>query len=350
MSITLPEALMRCIAHQEIGYHDMQIIFSKIINNTVSPTMIAAFTIALRVKKESINEITAATQIMRKFAIKVPISKKIKNLLDIAGTGGDQANTFNISTATMFVAAAAGVYIAKHGGYGISSTSGSADVLKAFGINIHLPPDKITQSICQSGIGFMLGQEYHIGMKHVAKIRKEMGVCTIFNILGPLINPANAPNILIGVFDIHLVNIVAHVLHKLGTKRAIVVCGCDNLDEVTLDGETIISELLDNKIHQYKIHPKNFGIKTSSSNILRVSNVLESKEKIIEALTGVPGPAYDIVTLNAGVALYIANKAISIKDGVHKARTIINSGAALDKIKQFTNITNKLACITAIHK
>lgn len=342
MSITLPEALIRCIENREIFYDEMLTLFRSIMTGKMSPIMIAALTVGLRVKKESIGEITAAAQVMREFSIKVPIAETT-NLLDIVGTGGDNARTFNISTASMFVAAAAGARIAKHGNRSVSSSSGSADVIEAIGANINLQPEQIAQSITQTGIGFMFSPNHHIAMKYAAPIRKELQIRTIFNILGPLTNPANAPNILMGVFHPDLVGILVRVLRQLGAQHALVVCGSDNLDEVTLGGTTIVGELINGEIYEYKIHPEDFGISMFSSRNLQVTSVIESKAKIFEVLQGKSGPAKDIVALNAGVALYTAGITNSIENGLIQAHHVINNGAALAKIKQFINVTQKLS-------
>lgn len=342
MSITLPEALTRCIEHREIFSDEMSILFRKIISGEMSPIMITALIIGLRVKTESIGEITAAAQIMRESTIKIPIIETA-NLVDIVGTGGDNAHTFNISTAAMFVAAAAGARVAKHGNRSVSSSSGSADIIEAIGANINLQPEQIAQSITQTGIGFIFSPNHHIIMKHVASIRKELQIRTIFNILGPLVNPANAPNILMGVFHPDLVGILIRVLHQLGTQHALVVWGSDNLDEITLGGTTMVGELINGKIHEYKIHPKDFGIKMFSIRNFQATTITESKIKIFEVLQGKPGPAKEIVALNTGAALYTAGIVDSIEEGLIKARNAIDSGAALAKMKQFINVTQRLA-------
>lgn len=341
MSITPQEALLRCIEHREIFHDEMLDLFRAIMQGEMSPVMVAALTIGLRVKKETIGEIAAAAQVMREFATKVPMADT-EHLLDIVGTGGDGANTFNISTASMFVAAAAGARIAKHGGRSVSSSSGSADALEALGANINLQPEQVAQSIAQTGIGFMFAPNHHAAMKHAAPVRKELGVRTIFNILGPLTNPAGAPNILMGVFHPDLVGIQVRVLQRLGAQHAIVVWGRDNLDEVTLGGSTLVGELVNGEIREYEIHPEDFGLNMFASRNLQVSNAQESTAKILEALQGTPGPAYDIVALNAGTALYAAGVASSIEDGLNQARLAVSSGAAMAKLEQFVHVTQQL--------
>jgi anthranilate phosphoribosyltransferase len=341
MPITPQEALLRCIEHREIFHDEMLHLFRQIMSGEMSPTMIAALTLGLRVKKETIGEIAAAAQVMREFSTKVPMADTT-NLLDIVGTGGDGAHTFNISTASMFVAAAAGARVAKHGGRSVSSSSGSADVLESLGVNINLKPEQIAQSIAQTGIGFMFAPNHHAAMKHAAPVRRELGVRTIFNILGPLTNPAGAPNILMGVFHADLVGIQVRVLQRLGAQHAMVVWGRDNMDEVSLGAGTLVGELVNGEIREYEIHPEDFGLQMIASRNLKVADSVESKAKMMEALNGEPGAAYDIVALNAGTALYAAGVASSIADGLARARTAIESGAAVAKLKQFVDITQQL--------
>ncbi|MBC7575020.1 MAG: anthranilate phosphoribosyltransferase [Herminiimonas sp.] len=341
MSITPQEALLRCIDHREIFHDEMLSLFRKIMGGEMSPVMIAALTMGLRVKKESIGEIAAAAQVMRELAIKVPLADT-SNLLDIVGTGGDGAHTFNISTASMFVAAAAGARVAKHGGRSVSSSSGSADVLESLGANIDLSPAQVAESIAQTGIGFMFAPNHHAAMKHAGPVRKELGVRTIFNILGPLTNPAGAPNILMGVFHADLVGIQVRVLQRLGAKHAIVVWGRDNMDEVSLGASTMVGELVDGVIREYEIHPEDFGMQMIASRNLKVSGAAESREKIFEALGNQPGAAREIVALNAGTALYAAGVSDSIATGLALARETIASGAARAKLDHFVRVTRQL--------
>lgn len=341
MSITPQEALLRCIEHREIFHDEMLHLFRQIMRGEMSPVMTAALITSLRVKKESIGEITAAAQVMREFAIQVEVQDRT-HLLDIVGTGGDGANTFNISTASMFVAAAAGARVAKHGGRSVSSSSGSADALEALGVNINLSPSAVARSIAEAGIGFMFAPNHHAAMKHAAPVRRELGVRTIFNILGPLTNPANAPNILMGVFHPDLVGIQVRVLQRLGAQRAVVVWGRDNMDEVSLGAATLVGELVDGQIREYDIHPEDFGLQMIASRNLKVDSVAESQQKILEALANEPGPARDIVSLNAGTALYAAGIAASISDGLALARATLASGAAMAKLEQFITTTQQL--------
>jgi anthranilate phosphoribosyltransferase len=341
MPITPQEALLRCIEHREIFHDEMLHLFRQIMSGEMSPTMIAALTMGLRVKKETIGEIAAAAQVMREFSTKVPMADTT-NLLDIVGTGGDGAHTFNISTTSMFVAAAAGARVAKHGGRSVSSSSGSADVLESLGANINLKPEQIAQSIAQTGIGFMFAPNHHAAMKHAAPVRRELGVRTIFNILGPLTNPAAAPNILMGVFHPDLVGIQVRVLQRLGAQHAVVVWGRDNMDEVSLGAATMVGELVNGEIREYEIHPEDFGLQMIASRNLKVADSTESKAKMFEALAGEPGAASDIVALNAGTALYAAGVASSIEDGLKKARAVVASGAARAKLDQFVQVTQQL--------
>jgi anthranilate phosphoribosyltransferase len=342
MTLSPQQALLRCIENREIFHDEMLALFRQIMGGEMSPVMIAALTMGLRVKKETIGEIAAAAQVMREFAAKVEVANA-DNLVDIVGTGGDGAHTFNISTASMFVAAAAGARVAKHGGRSVSSASGSADALEALGVNINLKPAQVAQSIAETGIGFMFAPNHHAAMKHAAPVRKELGVRTIFNILGPLTNPAGAPNIMMGVFHPDLVGIQARVLQQLGAKHAVVVWARDNMDEVSLGAATMVGELVDGEIREYEIHPEDFGLQMSSSRNLKVANAAESIAKIREALDNQPGPARDIVLLNTGTALYAAGVASSIVDGVDRAREAVASGAARAKLEQFAKLTQSLA-------
>lgn len=341
MTITQQEALTRLIEHREIFHDEMLFLFRKLMGGELSPVMITALTMGLRVKKESIGEITAAAQVMREFSTKVPLANT-QNMIDIVGTGGDGANTFNISTASMFVTAAAGARVAKHGGRSVSSSSGSADALESLGANINLTPEQIAQSVAQTGIGFMFAPNHHGAMKHAAPVRKELGVRTIFNILGPLTNPAGAPNILMGVFHPDLVGIQVRVLQRLGAQHALVVWGRDNMDEVSLGAPTMVGELINGEIREYDIHPEDFGLQMVSNRHLKVDGAAESREKIMEVMNNVDGPARDIVALNAGTALYGAGITGSIADGVRKAQETIASGAARAKLEQFVQVTQQL--------
>ena len=340
--ITPQEALQRTIEHREIFHDEMLHLMRLIMGGEMSPLMTAAILTGLRVKKETIGEITAAAQVMREFSTKVHVSDT-RHLVDIVGTGGDGANTFNISTCAMFVAAAAGAKVSKHGGRGVSSKSGSADAMEALGIHINLAPEQIAQCIAEVGIGFMFAPNHHPAMKNVAPVRKELGVRTLFNILGPLTNPAGAPNILMGVFHPDLVGIQVRALQRLGAEHALVVYGRDGMDEVSLGAATLVGELKNGQITEYEIHPEDFGLAMSSNRALKVETPEQSREMLIGVLKGEPGAAQEIVCLNAGVALYAANVAESIPTGIAKARAAIASGAALAKLEQVVTRTHALA-------
>ena len=340
MPITPPEALQRTIEHREIFHDEMLKVVRMIMSGEMSPVMMAALITGLRVKKETIGEITAAAQVMREFSTKVNVPDK-KHLVDIVGTGGDGSHTFNISTCSMFVAAAAGAKVSKHGGRSVSSKSGSADVLEALGVNINLSPEKIAQCIKEIGIGFMFAPNHHTAMKHVAPIRKELGVRTIFNILGPLTNPASAPNILMGVFHPDLVGIQIRALQRLGAEHALVVYGRDGMDEVSLGAATLVGELKNGEITEYEIHPEDFGLMMSSNRALRVETPEQSKAMMLDVLNNTASPARDIVALNAGAALYAANVADSMKAGLKLAQEALASGAAKKKMQAFVAATSK---------
>ena len=336
------DALTRVIEHREIFHDEMLDLMRQIMKGEMSPLMVAAILTGLRVKKETVGEITAAAQVMREMSTRIEIPNSAK-LVDIVGTGGDGAHTFNISTTSMFVAAAAGAKVAKHGGRSVSSSSGSADVLEALGANIMLTPVQVGECLEATGIGFMFAPNHHSAMKNVAPIRREMGVRTIFNILGPLTNPASAPNTLLGVFHPDLVGILVRVMERLGAKHVMVVYGKDGMDEISLGAATMVGELKDGKVSEYEIHPEDFGLQMSSNRSLRVENSAESKEMIYATLGNTPGTAREIVVLNAGTALYAANVAESIQQGITLARDAIASGAARAKVDEFVNFTQRFS-------
>ena len=341
MTFTPQQALQRTIEHREIFHDEMIELMRQIMRGEVSDSMIAAILTGLRVKKESIDEISAAAEVMRELAAPVHVAER-EHFVDIVGTGGDGGNSFNISTASMFVVAAAGARVAKHGNRSVSSKSGSADVLEALGAVIQLQPAQVAACIEEVGIGFMFAPIHHPAMKAVAPVRKEMGVRTIFNILGPLTNPAGAPNILLGVFHPDLVGILVRVLKQLDAKRALVVWGKDGMDEISLGASTLVGELRDGVVREYEIHPEELGFAMASGRRLRVENAAESRAKVLEALDNTDGVARDIVTLNAGAALYVANAAASIEAGIAKAREALASGAARAKLDEFVHATQRL--------
>ena len=341
-AITPQEALQRVIEHREIFHDEMLHIMRLIMGGEMSPVLMAAFISALRVKKETIGEITAAAQVMREFSTKVQVADT-KHMVDIVGTGGDGSHTFNISTCSMFVVAAAGAKVSKHGGRSVSSKSGSADVLESLGVQINLPPDQIAACLKEVGIGFMFAPNHHPAMKNVAPVRKELGVRTLFNILGPLTNPAGAPNILMGVFHPDLVGIQVRALERLGAEHALVVYGQDGLDEVSLGAATLVGELKNGKITEYEIHPEDFGFAMSSNRALRVETPEQSRAMLQGVLDNQEGPARDIVVFNSAVALYAANVVDSIEAGLVPARAALASGAAKAKLQQLIARTQQTA-------
>ena len=341
MTITPQEALQRTIEHREIFHDEMVQLMRQIMRGEVSAVMTAAILSGLRVKKETVGEIAGAAPVMREFAAQVEVPD-VENFVDIVGTGGDGANTFNISTASIFVAAAAGAKVAKHGGRSVSSSSGSADVIEALGAVVDLQPAQVAQCIEEAGIGFMFAPIHHPAMKNVAPVRREMGVRTMFNILGPLTNPAGAPNILMGVFHPDLVGIQVRVLQRLGAQRALVVWGRDGMDEISLGAGTLVGELRNGVVREYEIHPEDFGIAMAASRNLRVESAEQSRSMLLEALDNVDGLPREIVALNAGAALYVAGRADSIADGIALARQTLASGAARQRLDQFIATTRRL--------
>ena len=337
-SITPIEALQRTIEHREIFHDEMLHLMLLIMQGEITPLMTAAILTGLRVKKETIGEITAAAQVMREFSTKVEVADRT-HLVDIVGTGGDGANTFNISTGSMFVAAAAGARVSKHGGRSVSSKSGSADVLESLGVKINLAPALIAQCVAEVGIGFMFAPNHHPAMKNVAPVRKELGVRTLFNILGPLTNPASAPHILMGVFHPDLVGIQIRALQRLGAEHALVVYGRDGMDEVSLGAATLVGELKDGEISEYEIHPEDFGLTMASHRALKVDTPEQSRDMVLSVLDNQEGAPRDIVALNAGVALYAANVAPTIAAGLALAQHALAQGAGKAKLAQLTAFT-----------
>jgi anthranilate phosphoribosyltransferase len=339
--ITVAEAIQRTVEHREVFHDEMLHIMRQIMRGELSHAQIAGFIIGLRVKKETIGEIAAAAQVMRELATPVEVSDD-RHLVDTCGTGGDAAHTFNVSTCAAFVAAAAGAKVAKHMGRSVSSSSGSAEVLEALGANIALTPAQTGQALEKLGIGFMFAPAHHAAMKYAAPVRKELGVRTLFNILGPLTNPAGAKNQVMGVFHPDLVGIQVRVLQRLGSKHVMVVYGLDGLDEISISGETLIGELRGGEVHEYAVHPSQFGMATADISALKVADKEASVRCIEQALGNEAGPVRDIVLLNAGAALYCANVAGSIADGIERARDAVASGRARAKLAQFVHATRQL--------
>ncbi|MBP7581917.1 MAG: anthranilate phosphoribosyltransferase [Vogesella sp.] len=340
--ITPQAALNRLIDQNELFHDEMLDLMRQIMRGEVPPSLIAAILIGLRVKTESVSEIAAAAQVMREFATQVPVSQR-DHLVDTCGTGGDKSHTFNISTTAAFVSAAAGARVAKHGGRSVSSSSGSADVLEALGVNLSLNAGQVARCIDEIGVGFMFAPNHHTAMKYVAPVRKELGVRTIFNILGPLTNPAGAPNQVMGVFHPDLVGIQARVLRELGSEHVMIVHGCDGLDEITLSGDTRVAELKDGVIIDYALNPADFGLSQAPLSAIRAESADASRQFLLDVLAGEPGPARDVVLLNAGAAIYTAGVAGSLADGVQAAAAAIDSGAARAKLDALVKLSQNIS-------
>ena len=338
--ITIAEAIQRTVEHREVFHDEMLHIMRQIMRGELSPAQIAGFITGLRVKKETIGEIAAAAQVMRELATPVEVADD-RHLVDTCGTGGDAAHTFNVSTCAAFVAAAAGAKVAKHMGRSVSSSSGSAEVLEALGAQINLTPAETGQALEKIGIGFMFAPAHHAAMKHAAPVRKDLGVRTIFNILGPLTNPAGAKNQVMGVFHPDLVGIQVRVLQRLGSKHVMVVYGIDGLDEISISGETMIGELVKGEINEYLVHPSQFGLELFDRRAIQVNTVEESKAMIQAVLDNQPGPAHNIVAMNAGAAIYVAGLVQSLKAGIERASQAIKSGAAKHKMEEFIAFSKK---------
>jgi anthranilate phosphoribosyltransferase len=337
------EALARIIEHREILHDEMLSLMRQIMRGELSSTLISAIITGLRVKKETIGEIAAAAQVMREFATPVDVPDD-RHLVDTCGTGGDSSHTFNISTTAAFVAAAAGARVAKHGGRSVSSKSGSADVLEALGVNLNQTPLEIAENIRETGLGFMFAPNFHSAMRHAAPVRRDLGVRTLFNILGPLTNPAGAKNQLLGVFHPELVGMLTRVLQRLGSQHVMVVHGSaaqGGLDEITIAGLTQVSELRHGEVIEYTIAPEDFGMRITAIETIQARDSTQSREMLMAVLDNQPGPALDIVALNAGAAVYVAGVAESLEDGVKKAQAAIESGAARAKLRQFVEFSNR---------
>ena len=340
--ITHQQALNRLIDGNELFFDEMLDIMRQIMRGDMTPAQIAGILIGLRVKVESVSEIAAAATVMREFATTVPVAER-RHLVDTCGTGGDGAHTFNISTTAAFIVAAAGAQVAKHGGRSVSSSSGSADVLEALGVKLALTAENVGRCIDEIGLGFMFAPNHHTAMKYVAPVRRELGVRTIFNILGPLTNPAGAENQLMGVFHPDLVGIQARVLSQLGARHAMVVHGRDGLDEISLSGPTRVAELKNGWIREYELDPAEFGFSLCSAADLAAPTAEDSKARLLAVLDNQPGPARDIVCMNAGAAIYVAGVTDSLAEGIRLAQELLASGAARQKLGQLVELTHKLA-------
>ncbi|MEJ2795754.1 anthranilate phosphoribosyltransferase [Iodobacter sp. LRB] len=336
--ITIQAALNRLIDNNELFYDEMLYLMRQIMTGEMSPVQTAALLIGLRTKVESVSEIAASATVMRELSTKVNVQDR-SHLIDTCGTGGDGAHTFNISTCAAFVVAAAGAKVAKHGGRSVSSSSGSADVLEAFGINLNLSAEQVGRSIDEIGLGFMFAPNHHSAMKYVAPIRRELGVRTIFNILGPLTNPAGAENQLMGVFHPDLVGIQVRVLKQLGSKHVLIVHGKDGMDEISISGPTLIAELKDGQINEFEFDPRDYGFELADIKTLHANDAQQSKHIIEQVLANQASPCRDIVQLNAGAAIYAAGKAESLAEGIKRAGQVLADGSArakLDALVQFT--------------
>lgn len=331
--VNYAQILNQLIEKQDLSFDQMKNAMQQVMTGAWTHAQIAGFLVALRIKHETVDEIAAAASVMRELSTKVEVEPS-RYLIDTCGTGGDGIQTFNVSTTCAFVAAAAGAKVAKHGGRSVSSVSGSADALESLGVNVHQSPQQVAQCINQIGVGFMFAPNHHSAMKHAAPVRKELGIRTIFNMLGPLTNPAHAKNQLLGVFSASLTGRLAHVLKQLGSEHVMVVCGADGMDEISFTGDTHIAELKNGQVSEYIINPQQFGLAIHNVSSIKVANVDESKAMIMDVLTGKSGAARDIVLLNAGAAIYVAGLTDTLQSGIHLAAEMIDSGKALKKLQE----------------
>lgn len=344
--MTYQLVLKALIEKRDLSHDEMLSVMQQIMGGSLTSVQVAGIVIALRAKGEAVSELAAAAGLMRDLATKVPVDAD-DVLVDTCGTGGDAASTFNISTASAIVAAAAGARIAKHGGRSVSSACGSADVMQALGVNIDLTPQQVAQCVREVGVGFMFAPNFHGAMKHVAAVRRELGVRTLFNLLGPLTNPAGAKNQVLGVFSDDLVCTLAHVLKMLGSHHVLVVHAADGLDEISLAGKTLVAELRHGEVREFTLDPSQFGLARCPSDVLVADDVEAAKMMLLAALENSPGPAKDIIMLNAGAAIYVGRAATSLDEGVRKARLAIESGLALKKLTRLIDFTTRLADVSA---
>jgi len=338
--ITPQAALHKLIDHADLSHDEMLAVMHSIMSGEYTHAQIAGILIALRMKGESVEEIAAAAEVMRVLSTKVAVTDDTY-LVDTCGTGGDGIQTFNVSTVSAIVAAAAGAKVAKHGGRSVSSTCGSADVLEALNVNVNLSPEQVAHCVDTIGIGFMFAPNHHSAMKHAAPVRRELGVRTLFNLLGPLTNPAGAKRQVMGVFDKALTGKLTHVLHQLGSEHVMVVHGADGMDEISFSGDTYVAELKDGKVSEYMLNPQQFGMGLHRAESIRVQNAEESKVMILAVLDGQPGPARDIVLLNASAAIYVAGQAASLLDGIARAAQVIDEGTAKEKLARLTLLSRQ---------
>lgn len=333
----IKDAISRIVDREDLPRADMEAAMRQIMTGNATPTQIGGFLAGLRAKGETVDEIAAAAKVMRELAVGVEVTSD--NLVDTCGTGGDGKGLFNVSTASAFVAAAAGARVAKHGNRAMSGSSGSADVLEALGVKLDLTPDRIAECIDRIGLGFMFAPAHHAATRFAAGPRKELGTRTLFNLLGPLTNPAGAPNQLLGVFAPRWVEPMAKVLRTLGSEHVLVVHSRDGLDEISIAGPTWVAELQDGQVRSYTVQPEDFGITRQSIDALRAGSADQSLELVRAALSGRPGPASDMVAMNAGAAIYAAGISETLVNGVARAREALASGAALKKVTELVEMT-----------
>lgn len=340
MTLSAPQVLHKLLEHADLTHAEMLRVMQQIMAGEYTPAQIAGVLVALRMKGETVDEIAAAAEVMRALAARVELAQRA-HLIDTCGTGGDGIQTFNVSTVAAVVAAAAGAQVAKHGGRSVSSTCGSADVLEALGVNVNLTPQQVGRCVDEIGIGFMFAPNHHSAMKHAAPVRRELGVRTLFNLLGPLTNPAGATHQVMGVFDAALTRTLACVLQRLGSRHVMVVHGADGMDEISFAGDTYVAELKNGDVREYVLNPQQFGLPLHRAEHIRVSNAAESRLMIEAVLAGSPGPARDIVLLNAGAAIYVADLAPSLQEGIAQAATVIDNGDARAKLRQLIAFSNQ---------
>ena len=342
MAITFKNALQRLLDARDLSHDEMLDMMRQVMGGELTPAQIAGFLVALRIKGETVDEIAAAAEVMRELATHVAVEDRT-HLIDTCGTGGDGIHTFNVSTASALVAAAAGARVAKHGGRSVSSACGSADVLEALGINVNLRPDQVAQCVNDIGIGFMFAPNHHSAMRHAAPVRRELGVRTLFNLLGPLTNPAGAERQIMGVFHRDLTGMLVQVLQRLGSQHVMVVHGADGMDEISFSGDTYVAELKNAEIREYVLNPSQFGLALHEMKTIQVENAAQASEVLDDVLAGKQIPARDIVLLNAGAAIYISGLADNLQQGIARASDIIDSGAALEKLEQLAALSQQLA-------
>ncbi len=333
------QTLTHLIERQDLPFAEMHELMNHIMRGQFTTAQIAAVLVALRMKGETVDEIAAAAEVMRELSSKVEV-QHTDHLIDTCGTGGDGAQTFNISTASALVAAAAGAHVAKHGGRSVSSKCGSADVLEKLGVNVNLTPEKVAHSVDTIGVGFMFAPNHHTAMKHASPVRRELGVRTLFNMLGPLTNPAGAQNQVIGVFSRSLTSKLAQVLATLGSAHVMVVHGSDGMDEISISAPTFVAELKNGEIKEYSVEPAQFGLTPAPLNAIQVADAEEARAMLVRVLDNQPGAPRDIVQLNAGAAIYVAGLATTLAEGVKKAGEMLAGGAAKHKLSQLVELSH----------